>query len=205
MLVTLSDLKTYLGEATTAYDAFLTEQIGFFSDAIETYCGRKFLSASYVQTFYRKDYSNPQKILHAYHYPVTAITYVKEDAETITNYRLHNPTGLLTSDQYFLHCVETLEVSYTAGYATLPSPLRYAIYGLCEGTYNKKKSGVALNFGSDVQRISIPGTISIDFDYTLTSNDRKNAFGNMLGAYLNVIDPYRSERSLGSGTIAYVV
>ena len=48
MLVTLADLKTYLGEATTTYDAFLTEQIGFFSDAIETYCGRKLLSASYV-------------------------------------------------------------------------------------------------------------------------------------------------------------
>lgn len=205
MLVTLSDLKAYLGEATTTYDTFLTEQIGFFSDAIETYCGRKLLSASYVQTFYKQDYNIPQKNLLTYHYPLTAITHVKEDTVAITNYRAHTPTGTLTSDQYFLQCADILEISYTAGFATLPSPIRYAIYGLCEGVYNKRKSGVALNFGSDVQRISIPGTISIDFDYTLTANDRKNAFGNMLGSYLNVIDAYRSERSIGSGTIAYVV
>ena len=87
----------------------------------------------------------------------------------------------------------------------MPTTIQYVVKAIVEERYNKKLSGVSLNFGSDVQRISIPGTISIDFDYTLTSNDRVNAFGNLLGSYLNLLDFYRSERAiLGASRLNYV-
>jgi hypothetical protein len=76
---------------------------------------------------------------------------------------------------------------------------------IIEERYNKKKSGISLNFGSDVQRVSIAGTISVDFDYSLQSNERVSAYGTILGNYINVLDQYRSERVLtGSGMITYV-
>ena len=71
--------------------------------------------------------------------------------------------------------------------------------------YNKKSSGVDLNFGSDVQRVSIPGAISIDFDYSLSNNERKSAYGVILGSNSNILDDWRSERSvIGSGKLEYV-
>ena len=59
---------------------------------------------------------------------------------------------------------------------------------------NNKINNIAPNFGSNVQRLSIPGTMSIDFDYTLQANERSSSFGMFLGNYINVVDYYRSER-----------
>ncbi len=39
MLVSLADMKTYLGIGDASYDDFLTEQLVLFSSAIEGYCG----------------------------------------------------------------------------------------------------------------------------------------------------------------------
>lgn len=208
MLVSLADMKAYLNEVTNTYDAFLTEQIQIVSEAIDTYCERKFIQATYTQTFYSKDYDPAPIQLPLYQYPVASITTYKEDTEPITEgYRLHKPTGILINDYRFLNGVEEIEVVYVAGYvqADVPKPLKSVVYSLVEEKYNRKKSGISLTFGSDVQRVSIPGTISIDFDYTLNNNDRVNSFGTILGAHLNVVDAYRSDRRIvGSGTIAFV-
>jgi hypothetical protein len=64
---------------------------------------------------------------------------------------------------------------------------------------------VALNFGSNVQRISVPGVMGIDFDYTLSTNERNNKYGMILGDYLNVFDNYRSERTLvGESEVSFI-
>lgn len=210
MLVSLSDMKTYLGIADTSYDTFLTEQLTLISEAVENYCGRKFLAATYKQTFYKNDYPVSQNPLMLFHFPVNTLTHIKKDtvAEDLTYYRLHKPTGKIVSDtDKFLVGESVLEVQYNAGYeyANLPKSLQGAVKSLVEERYNKKKSGVSLNFGSDVQRISIPGTLSIDFDYTLSSNERANSYGVILGSQANVIDFFRSERRLvGSEKIEFV-
>jgi hypothetical protein len=189
----------------TTYDDFLTEQIEVVSDAIEAYCGRKFLSAPYAQTFYFDDFNNYPKEIELYMYPVSSIDSVEEDEEAITDYRTNKPFGILTRKEGWFQTGDELVIQYTAGFTTLPSPIRQVVYNVVEERYNKKTSGVALNFGSDVQRVSIPGTISIDFDYTLTQNERTNAFGSILGNNLNVLDAYRSERVIvGSGSLKYV-
>lgn len=207
MLDSLANVKARLGITETANDTFLTAQITLVSDTIEAYCRRKFLEADYTQTFYRGD-CEPKGWLELFHFPVSAVASVVEDSVTlnVSNYRFNKPTGRLVRPRgaFFLP-LETV-VTYTAGYADgeVPTPILSVLDSIVGERYSKKITGVGLNFGSDVQRISIPGTISIDFDYSLNNNDRKNAFGTILGNNINILDPYRSERAVvGEGKLIY--
>ena len=207
MLDTLSNVKSRLGITSTDYDTFLTSQITMISDVIEAYCRRKFLEDDYIQTFYKDDYCQ-SRMMELYHFPVSSVASIVQDGVTLDDeaYRLHKPTGRIISEDGspFFRSEETV-VTYTAGYATCPAPVLAVLDSLVGERYNKKVAGVDLNFGSDVQRLSIPGTISIDFDYTLNSNERKSAYGVILGNNANILDDWRSERAvLGSGNLEYV-
>ena len=111
---------------------------------------------------------------------------------------------VISTEDYFFAGEETV-IEYDAGYATIPSAILSVLDSLVGERYNKKSSGVDLNFGSDVQRISIPGTISLDFDYSLSNNERKSAYGSILGNNANILDDWRSDRAvLGSDKLIYV-
>lgn len=213
MLVSLADMKSYLGIADASYDAFLTEQLTLISSAVENYCGRKFADTNYTQTYYISDFTEPSITkLTTYHFPIVSITHIKEiitsggvDAETslaTSDYRIRNDRGMIhrvDSGAYRPWFADIsgdarIEINYNAGYASTPVEIDAVVKSLVEERYNKKKSGIELNFGTDVQRISIPGTLSIDFDYTLQANERKVKFGVLLGNYVNVLDHFRSER-----------
>lgn len=207
MLVTLNDMKTYLGISGSTYDTFLTQQITVISDTIENYCRRVFAQATYVQTFYGPEYP-PSKDLLLFMYPVISVTSVVEDGETVDtgDYRLNKPTGTIvkTSGSFNYGAEETV-ITYSAGFATIPTPLQDVVFSLVAERYNKKVAGIDLSFGSDVQRVSIPGTISVDFDYSLSNNDRSTPFGSILGNYLNSLDYYRSHRvAIPEGNLIYV-
>lgn len=207
MLVTLADMKTFLGITSNTYDTFLTEQISLVSEAIEAYCRRSFNVATYQQTYYKSDYPPGPNIL-TYHYPVKTLTSIVEDGVTLasTEYRVNKPTGIITRKNYcnFFIADETV-VTYDAGYDLLPEPIKSVVYSIVQERYNKKTIGIDLNFGSDVQRISIPGAISIDYDYSLNANERANAFGAILGTQINVLDYYRSSRAIvGEGKLIYL-
>lgn len=208
-LVSLDDMKTYLGIplVDTTYDAFLTEQLAIISEAVEGYCGRVFSLMNYTQTFYKDEIDRATQELHLFHYPLVAVSSATEGLEDIsTTIRPHLPTGRIKEpSRYFFSYGDEVVIEYSAGYANIPQPIRSVVMSLVEERYNKKISGVQINFGSDVQSVSIPGTISIQFDYSLQSNERKNAFGMLLGNYANVLDMYRSERVLvGSIGVNYV-
>lgn len=214
MLVTLNAMKDFLGIplATLTYDAFLTLQIQVVSEAIEGYCNRKFAEATYTQTFRRNDFQIVPLEIALYHFPLSSITSIVEkeedadDGSPVTDYRFHLPTAKLHKNwgRFFANG-KILEIEYIAGFATLPYLIQNVVFSLVQERYNKKINGVDLNFGSDVQRISIPGTISIDFDYSLNSNERKSAYGQILGNQINVLDGFRSERSLvGDVRVSYV-
>lgn len=223
MLVTLEKMKSYLGINTRSHqdDDFLTSQIQYISEAIESYCVRRFAQGSYVETFYRNEWleqnNETQKALIMYAFPLITVSEVRqftsEDdtvGEVIANPRIHYPTGSIrrrSSDRatgFFqedlFNTAEIIRVTYTAGFATIPEVLQQTVMELVEARYNRKKSGVALNFGSDVQSISIPGVLNLQFDYSLINNDRKTAFGTILGNHLNVVDFFRSERAVSTGS-----
>lgn len=202
MLVTLVEVKDRLGITDNSYDDFLNEQIEFVSDVIEDYCGRKFLQASYTETFYADEILSkdiPKRKLYLYHYPTTSITSITLNGEAM-DHRLRKSTSrILRLDngrmrEIFDCDTDVIEVNYDAGYASTPPIVKEVCLSIIEERYNKKTSGVGLNFGSDVQSVSIPGTMSIQFDYTLQTNERGRKYGQVIGNYANMLDPFRSER-----------
>lgn len=207
MLDSLANVKTRLGITGTTYDTFLTSQIQLVSDVIEAYCRRKFLEASYTQTFYKDDIGSVKRF-ELFQFPVSSVDSLQLDGVDVdtADYRLHSPTGTVIGKSGFVFCpTDEMVVEYTAGYPECPSPVLSVLDSIVGERYNKKVSGVDLNFGSDVQRISIPGAISIDFDYTLKNNDRSSAYGSILGNNANILDDWRSERAIiGSGKLSYV-
>lgn len=208
MLVSLADMKTYLGISGTTYDNFLTEQLTLVSDAIEAYTKRKFAQATWEEVLYSSDYAFNGKF-KTYHFPIISVTSILDQDDVAIvgadDYRIHKPTGTITRKSGYFFGTEETKIRYVAGYATIPPLIQAAVKSLVSERYNKKVSGVDLNFGSDVQRISIPGAIAIDFDYSLQNNDRATAFGGILGSQLNNIDYFRSERALiGSTKLTYI-
>lgn len=208
MLVTDQEIQDYLGSSyDAAYDDFLDQQNQVISDAVETYCGRVFSEGDWIQTFYADDFQSGTKELKLFHYPVSEVTAITAGTLDISDdIRLHKPTGTIVNATtgFFLNNDE-LTVEYTAGYAEIPSVIKSVVLEIISEEYNKKLSGVPLSFGNNVQRISIPGTISVDFDYSLQSNDRSTPLGTLLGSHVNVLDAYRSERVVvGSGKLSYV-
>lgn len=214
-LVTLAEVQAYLGSSyNAAYDDFYNQQIALLSEAVEGYCGRKFESATYTQKWYKEDFEGrPVNQLFTFHYPLISVAYVKEkvidpvqETTITTNVRIQKPLGLLHNYKYeFFTDGDYVEANYTAGFAVVPGPIKAVVLALIEERYNKKLSGVQLNFGRDVQSIAIPGTISVSFDYSLQSNQRSIAYGTILGSYVNVLDLYRSERRvIGSGSVTFV-
>lgn len=206
MLDTLVNVKSRLNITTDQYDTFLTQQIQLASDTIETYLRRKILSASYTQHFYYSDY-HPCLLLQLFCYPVSAIASITEDGIVLDagDYRLHKPTGsvLKTDHRAFFFAKETV-VAYTSGLDDCPTPILSVLDSVVQQRYSKMLSGVELNFGGDVTKISIPGALSIDFDNSST-NDNDSSFGAILGNNCNVLDPYRSDRAiLGSSKLVYI-
>jgi hypothetical protein len=218
MLVSLSDMKSYLGlgAGVTEYDSFLTMQLEIVSEAVEGYCGRKFEQVNYKQTFYREEYPNDLdfKELMLAAYPLVSVSSVKEYlneedtiGKSISEYRTQKELSILRYIQggRFFLTGDIIEVEYSAGFATTPVLIKSVVYSVVQERYNKKINGIDLNFGSDIQRISIPGTIGIDFDYSLQNNERKSHFGTILGNHVNVLDSFRSERAVvGNVQILYV-
>lgn len=212
MLVSLGDIKTYLGITGSSEDAFLTMQCEIASDAVELYCRRKFAMADYQETFYTSDFS-VNKCLTLFHFPVKEITSITLDGEDFIpadlgphqKVRLDKRTGILRRDSGFFTSGVEMVVTYKAGYEPIPNLIRMVVLSIVEERYNKKKAGVPLNFGNNVQRMSIPGTVSIDFDYSLTTNEENSELGTILGSYQNVLSPYRSERTIiGTGRAVFL-
>lgn len=211
-LVTLDDMKTYLGISLvdTSQDAYLTGELNLFTETVLNYCNRVFEQTTVTETIYFENFSEIRDY-YLYHNPVISITSITEKQPNsadvaITNYRINKRLGKLEilDDSFYqksflfqnYNIGASLVMVYEAGYATVPLEIQESVKALIQGRYNKKQSGVDLNFGNNVQRISIPGVMGIDFDYTLNSNERKNKYGMLLGDYLNVFDNYRSERTI---------
>jgi hypothetical protein len=213
-MLTLSQMKNFLNISLvdTTFDTFLETQISVVSEAVEGYCNRKFSLRSYVEYFFREDFSETTYKIQARQFPIVSLQSLQvsdsEDSltwEGIASYRLHKPSGIINSQEGLFRSGRVLKMTYSAGYAEIPAIISHVIYSIVEERYNKKVSGVSLNFGSDVQRISIPGSIAIDFDYSLNQNERKSAYGVILGNFLNVLDPFRSERVVsGPSKLSYL-
>ena len=210
MLVTLDEMKDHLGITDNTYDDFLTEQLTLMSSVVENYCKRQFKRQNYTQEFLREDF-NREFIgeLYLYHYPLNSIiSFQITDDEDVDNseaedvgflYRFFEATGLVRSirrSDMFSSSHSKLVISYNAGYSIIPPEITYVVKTLVEQQYNKKTAGISLDFGSDVQGVTIPGTIQVQYDFTLDNNSSAKAFGAILGNTTNILDMFRSERKM---------
>ena len=186
-MITLDEIKSILGITNTDHDSFLTHWIGVVSNAIEEYCGRPFSRKTYTETFYRDDWYNS---LNTYYYPIESVISIEDkDGKDIKNiFRVHKPTGTLK----MLERIKWDEISvvYVAGKNDLPPVVKEVLVSIIREKYNRSQSGIDLNFGSDVQRVSIAGSLSVDFDYSLENNSSTNDLGMILGNYKNMLNPY---------------
>ena len=217
MLVTLADMKTFLQIVVADFDAELTADLTYYSEAVENYCNRSIEQRTITETFYRQDFREDVDY-SLYHFPLISITTINEksptDADVALNSRVNKTTALMNvvdddgvkTRLFQNHGTNAyIEVVYEAGFAVIPMDIQRVVKELVEIDHNKRQSGVALNFGNNVQRISIPGVMGIDFDYSLTTNERTSKYGMLLGGYQNVLDYYVSERTVsGETSIKYV-
>lgn len=213
--IPLADAKTFLkiDPSDTSQDLFLQSQLDIICEAVEAYCRRTFGLANVVQTFYADDENGglAGKEIALYMWPVQSVSSITVDGSLVTDYRVNLPKGYIVRSVYgapgWIYSYDSqLVVTYIAGFPTIPNPIRHVVLSLVQQNYNRSQMGIPLSFGSDVQSISIPKTISIAFDYTLDNNDRSVPFGTILGNFLNTLDYYRSERAvMGSGRLEYTV
>jgi uncharacterized phiE125 gp8 family phage protein len=146
-LTTLERVKAYLGVSDPGDDALLGAFIASASEAIEHYCGRQFAQAA--RTEYHDGAGAASLVLRVR--PVSAVSAVRDDPA-----RHFGPSSLLTPAQYvfypesgilartdgvFADARRNVEVTYTAGFLSVPPAVEQAANILVAHFYNRGRHG----------------------------------------------------------------
>lgn len=194
-LITLADLKTWLGitSVDAARDSRLEMYINTISTAIETYCNRKFKSATYTSEKYQ---ATDEQELILKNYPVTSITSLTYNDDTLTeadeDFELDEDTGILFREEgwaktgygnYLSGKIDfperNITVTYVAGYSTIPEDLKMVCYEACSNLYDLKAAGaggISSKHVADVSvtfRESSKGSRYFDVDHIAILNSYK--------------------------------
>lgn len=156
-LTTLDKVKEYLeiAEDDMSRDSVLTRLIPTASSAIEQYCRRKFNAADYEES-----YPGPKKMLFPRQYPIISIASLTDDDEAIEDYKNRESyidLGATYSGE--------IEISYRAGYETIPDDLEQACIMLIDFYYKTdlaSYSRVFADTGSVISRpVAMPGHVKV--------------------------------------------
>jgi len=144
MFVSLSDMKDHLDipSGNTSQDARLTRFITAASDWIEIFLDRSLESASYEHFFDGR--ANDRFTMKQW--PVTAISGVRvnqdsdfsdaNDEMDAEDYSIDNDIGIVLINTKFPRGNRNVRIQYTAGYASIPTPIQEATYWIVEFWYN---------------------------------------------------------------------
>ncbi len=132
-LTTLADVSTYIGASDTTQDVVITALISNASAFIERFCNRTFAVTAYTET--RNGNNRPRMMLN--NSPITAVTSLSIDAVTIPastgptvpGYTFDEHSIYLRSGgayNVFSRDVQNVQVSYSAGFSTVPSDVEQA-------------------------------------------------------------------------------
>jgi len=131
-LCTRKQVKDYLnitGSNSTS-DNLINDLINRISTAFESYCGRTFISASYVEYYD----GGGESELFCDKYPVTAVSEINEDADwawststviASASYRIADERSVVY-DGVFGTGRQSIKITYVAGYSTTPDDLLQA-------------------------------------------------------------------------------
>ena len=141
-LTTLAKVKEWLNITTSTDDALLTRLVSAASDYIQTLLNRTIAVTAYSDIL---DGTGSARLMVA-NYPVVTVSSVKVDglpipASTgvgVPGY-VFNGTAISMRGSYrFNEDVQNVEVSYTAGYATVPAGLEQACIELIGLRYKER-------------------------------------------------------------------
>lgn len=160
-LVHLGDLKAYLQQTTTTFDAILTSIKGSVEAWVKNYCRDPFLVTTYTEYYD----GNGGNAIHVRHYPITEITEVNIDSDrdfaaatavavaNIISSDQNNSEGVVELfDEVFSEGQKNVKIVYKAGYATIPEDLQLAVKIICSREFmihDKKMAGVVSQSVSD--------------------------------------------------------
>lgn len=133
---TVSDVKLFLNKETlTPFETAQVERLIPHVDGIITnYCGWNLQAEDYVNQ-YNGDGTN---ILDLKVYPLNTLTKVLLDDEDITTDVAYNAKdGVLTYDNTFTSGTNNVEVTFNAGFVTIPQDLQYAADYLVVVNFNR--------------------------------------------------------------------
>jgi len=126
-LATLAQLKEALGETADTDDTRLTRILNAASGYCERYCRRTFASATYTNELYD---GSGRDVLLLNHFPIITLTSVSEYGTALTvgvnptdgaDVFPDKPRGaIIRPDARFIACRMYYDVTYDAGYASVP-------------------------------------------------------------------------------------
>ena len=130
-LTKLSNVKLEADITTSKHDDFFNFLIGASSQAIESYCGRKFIQRDYTEYYDGKN----TELLQLKNYPVAEVTHLYVDSSRafgsdteITDYFFDKEKSEVLSKKLFPEGRANIKVVYKAGYTkeNLPKDLEQA-------------------------------------------------------------------------------
>lgn len=120
-IVSLDLLKQRLGVTHDKQDAYFQTLLDGVSAAVEAFIGRKLEAADYVERYN----GNGKNRLVLEQWPVISVLSVKINGRVVDDWDFDN--WLLIRHACFSQGIRNVEVSYRAGYETLPADIQEAI------------------------------------------------------------------------------
>lgn len=185
-MISLATVKTFLGEETTDYDAFLTGEILIITSVINKFTARKLEKSDHTD---KEQLTLSKNSVFLKHYPVNSISSVQVDSVDI-DYSYDSDSGELTADTYFPP--GELIVEYNAGYddSNIEPLLKSIFLSIIKIRYNKEKAGISSPGEKDVKRLSITGVMTVEY-----SDKNDSRFNDFLEGFQDALSPFMSERA----------
>jgi hypothetical protein len=177
-LTTLANAKQWLGVSGTADDALLTRLITAVSGWIVGYLNRPILTATYTNT----SNGNGGDTLLLPNTPITAVSSVSIDGVSIpaqtgptTSGYTFDTSAIYLNGYSFTQAKANVQITYTAGFATVPLEIEQAAIELVEYRYTAKQHPHQKSVGIAQQTTSFITQDVPDYIKSMLSNYRRVA------------------------------
>lgn len=196
-------LNAYTGEPTDGETTAINFYLKVISEAIETYCNRKFESGTFVDTF--RHLRNVTSVQVA-QFPVSAVTSVIVDGQALmglVDYQLDKDSGIFYfGDSMFgvsegiISC-EEMAIIYTGGYPEIPAVIQQVVLDFVDFKYTPPSQMATDTTSSqaNIKTVQIEGVGAVTYESSSNSNIGSaaavKAGGPLLGFNYSTLDPYR--------------
>ncbi len=157
-IITNTEIKEYLKITGTSQDALLTKIASRAQEILEGYLSRKIEQATYTE---KHDGGEP--LILVKNRPIISVTSLKDNGVTVdaSKYVVYNESGIVAlKSGYFTSGLQKVEITYDAGYATVPELIKEAALEIAMLIYKDIDAGEG-RFGKT--GVSVPQTGNLNF------------------------------------------